>query len=717
MKRNNYEKYINYRTPLKNTYDKLTKDKKINIVYFGGSITHGHGSTDADTKSWRALSAKWFKDNYPDAEINDVNAAIGESGTYFGVYRMERDVFSQSPDLVFVEFAINDFFHDCSRQSANIQYETIVREIKNNFPACDIVTLITDCRDTAKSEYLYPQALGHEEISIIYDIPTIFVGRALVESIDVENDEEWSKYFIDNAHPTDLGYKKYYMCVEEFLHNSLKCSGLEVLPPVGYKEMLNVCSKQLLDGDRKYIMCDEAIAENSKGFMYSDEVFKALSKTPYKGYVYAKDSDAEFCYEFNGTELGMYSNFCKNAKIEYSLDGNEYVTLDCAVHNPTLVVSDLEPGVHTIKIKPVFDEKSPDTMKIVAIFTRDNSLASRRYRRGNIFRPKNKEEFFAQKSFDIAGSKDDVNSYKYQLLSTGVMVRRIYVDSFKGGNEYDITLLCDTHLNNINIKDFEEKHPSVISTIEYRKGFREPKTFDNLSTIMEYVPLFDKLIINGDVIDYLTWGALEYVQSYIYDKCPDALLTVGGHDRTRVMQGKVDDPTSLESRYEILKTVWKNDLFYHSEVVDDKAMLVLLNNAEHTYFDFQIEKLRADIEKARKENLVMLIFQHEPISTYNPAEKGVKTIWKSGAGWMRNFCDGYMGNDESDDVTKEMYKVITENADVIRAIFAAHLHEDYNTEIIASYMENGEKHSAVIPQYVTAATPNQKGHMTIVTIK
>lgn len=47
---------------------------------------------------------------------------------------------------------------------------------------------------------------------------------------------------------------------------------------------------------------------------------------------------------------------------------------------------------------------------------------------------------------------------------------------------------------------------------------------------MEIAPLFDKLIVTGDVMDYLTWGTLEYVERYIYEKCPDALLAVGGHD-------------------------------------------------------------------------------------------------------------------------------------------------------------------------------------------
>jgi hypothetical protein len=45
-KSNNYTDCITYRTPLTNTYNKLTKGKELTVVYFGGSLTNGYGCTD-----------------------------------------------------------------------------------------------------------------------------------------------------------------------------------------------------------------------------------------------------------------------------------------------------------------------------------------------------------------------------------------------------------------------------------------------------------------------------------------------------------------------------------------------------------------------------------------------------------------------------------------------------------------------------------------------
>ena len=49
---------------LANTYYKLTHDKSLNIVYCGGSITGGYGSSGTDAY-YSALVTNWLKTHYP----------------------------------------------------------------------------------------------------------------------------------------------------------------------------------------------------------------------------------------------------------------------------------------------------------------------------------------------------------------------------------------------------------------------------------------------------------------------------------------------------------------------------------------------------------------------------------------------------------------------------------------------------------------------------
>lgn len=369
--------FIYDRKPLINTYRKLTQEKALNVVCFGGSVTAGYGSSDKEKYSWRALSAKWLREHFPEASIKDVNAAIGESGTFLGVYRLERDILSQAPDLLFIEYAINDFFFGSSMEVVALQYETIVREVKLRFPQCDIVTLITDCRETAEAEELYGAAMGHERIARAYQIPTIYVGKALVDSLPSLCDDEWKKYFIDIVHPTDAGYFAYYKCVEEYLHESLIASPPDIQCDVE-AELVPIQSEHLLDGNRVYQNCNRDMLKESVGFSYSEDVYLALQETPYVGYIYAENSEAEFTYRFHGTEIAMLSNFKRESKILYSVDGGAWIEKHGSTHNPTVIAQHLESREHVIKLRPVFTENSPEQMKIAVIFTRDEALETKR---------------------------------------------------------------------------------------------------------------------------------------------------------------------------------------------------------------------------------------------------------------------------------------------------------------------------------------------------
>lgn len=90
------------------TFEKLKKEKKLTIAYFGGSITAGAGASDAAKTSWRTLTTAWFQAQFPEAKITELNGAIGGTGSDLGAFRCQRDLVDKNPDLVFVEFAVND---------------------------------------------------------------------------------------------------------------------------------------------------------------------------------------------------------------------------------------------------------------------------------------------------------------------------------------------------------------------------------------------------------------------------------------------------------------------------------------------------------------------------------------------------------------------------------------------------------------------------------
>ena len=332
------------------------------------------------------------------------------------------------------------------------------------------------------------------------------------------------------------------------------------------------------------------------------------------------------------------------------------------------------------------------------------------------------KEFFGKEARGVCGNEKEPNTYLYELKENGLIIHRVFIDTGEG-EEKNILLISDIHLSNWNLKDFEEKNPIILETIDKRRStFRREDALANIERIMNYAHLFDKTIVAGDTIDYLTWGAVDYIKRYIYDKCPDALVLLGNHDTRRAMGHSMVDHSTLESREEILKTVIKTDLHYHSEMIGDRTLIIGLNNGEAKYAPCQYEKLLCDMEMARKNSLSVLIFQHEPICTYNENEKEVTPIYISSPGSYstgKNFCDNpdRAGSSVSDEDTMRVYRLITENADIVKGVFCGHWHNEAYTEIVGSYEENGAKIQKTIPQYVTDAVAYDNGHMMIITVR
>jgi hypothetical protein len=74
--------------------------REIRVAYLGGSITAAAG--------WRVKSLEDFQKRFPDVRWKEIHAAIGGTGSDLGVFRLQQDALAHKPDLLFVEFAVND---------------------------------------------------------------------------------------------------------------------------------------------------------------------------------------------------------------------------------------------------------------------------------------------------------------------------------------------------------------------------------------------------------------------------------------------------------------------------------------------------------------------------------------------------------------------------------------------------------------------------------
>ena len=151
-----------------------TTGADVKIGYLGGSITAQSG--------WRVQTLAHFQKAYPQSNFAEINAAIGGTGSDLGVFRVQQDVLSKGPDLLFVEFAVNDGGAEPERIIRCM--EGIVRQTWKANPKTDIcfVYTVTEALSSSMLEgKLQRSASAMEKVADFYGIPSITLGMEVAK--------------------------------------------------------------------------------------------------------------------------------------------------------------------------------------------------------------------------------------------------------------------------------------------------------------------------------------------------------------------------------------------------------------------------------------------------------------------------------------------------------------------------------------------------------
>jgi lysophospholipase L1-like esterase len=86
------------------------KNRTVNIVFHGHSVPAGYFKTPQvnTMEAYPNLFLKKLKEIYPFAVVNAIVTAIGGENSVKGAERFERDVLSHKPDLILIDYSLND---------------------------------------------------------------------------------------------------------------------------------------------------------------------------------------------------------------------------------------------------------------------------------------------------------------------------------------------------------------------------------------------------------------------------------------------------------------------------------------------------------------------------------------------------------------------------------------------------------------------------------
>ena len=198
---------------------KIQAGQEVSVAYLGGSITAANG--------WRPKTTAWLQKTFPNATFKEIAAAIGGTGSDLGVFRLGHDVLQFNPDLLFVEFAVND--GGAAPESIWRCMEGIVRQTWKKDPQTDIVFAYTiHCsmtNDVAQGN-CPRSASAMEQLADFYGIPSVNFAVPVVElmaqdKLVFQADKQPANGAIwfsdDGCHPRDEGHEVYLKLMAEAL--------------------------------------------------------------------------------------------------------------------------------------------------------------------------------------------------------------------------------------------------------------------------------------------------------------------------------------------------------------------------------------------------------------------------------------------------------------------------------------------------------------------
>lgn len=184
------------------TLDDLHNGCDVTIVAFGDSITAGYAVRKGFPAFWKEMLAQL----YPDVRIEMINSGVSGDTTMDGLARLDWAVLSCEPDLVTINFGINDCVYGLGLEEFEANLVEMIRRIRAG-PASEILLLSSQPLETPPYDRLvldYYQAI--ERVAKEMDVGFVDVYGAWMDRVKAGT-PLGSLIIPGLDHPNEAGYK------------------------------------------------------------------------------------------------------------------------------------------------------------------------------------------------------------------------------------------------------------------------------------------------------------------------------------------------------------------------------------------------------------------------------------------------------------------------------------------------------------------------------
>lgn len=330
---------------LNQVMERARNGETITIGFIGGSITMGSGASSQDS-CYAKLVYDWWCRTFPNAQFNYVNAGIGATTSQFACYRLEDDLLSKKPDVVIVEFSVNDE----DNQKYSETYESLLRGIltSETEPAAIVLNMVNYMNGTSAQT-------RHNIIAFGYKVPMISMKDSIYEEIQAGHLTA-SDVSADNLHPNDRGHAYAAEIVTYYL-DLVNEGRYEISESYEVPESINNLFS--LDSQLYNNLNSTPVLS---GFAADSTVQNNITEVFRNGF-YAKASGASITFEVTGQNISIMYRKTNKMNAPYAIaiiDGDEENAVQLDGNFPDgwgewLYLHDIAKGlsdtVHTVEIR------------------------------------------------------------------------------------------------------------------------------------------------------------------------------------------------------------------------------------------------------------------------------------------------------------------------------------------------------------------------------
>ena len=179
--------------PLQRVLAKARRGQPVTLGVIGGSITAG-ALASRPNLSYAGRVETWWRRRFPEAPIRLVNAGVGGTGSAYGALRAGEDLIASRPDLVIVEFAVNDGWNE------GASYEGLIRQILASPGMPAVVCLFMMWQGGGNSQESQARIGAHYRLPMVSFRDAVWPAMAAGRLVETE-------LLVDGVHPNDAGHE------------------------------------------------------------------------------------------------------------------------------------------------------------------------------------------------------------------------------------------------------------------------------------------------------------------------------------------------------------------------------------------------------------------------------------------------------------------------------------------------------------------------------